>query len=572
MKKSLLTILAAAGFGLTANAQLPVGSVAPDFTLTDINGQSHHLYNYLDSGYAVIIDISAAWCGPCWSAHNSHVFEDLTDHYGPNGTITPKKIKFIFIEGEAANTTDQLYGIAGSGSAGTTQGNWVAGTNYPIIDNASMNTAYNLGGFPTFTVICRDRLVAAAPVGYGSSMGQESYWLNIINNGCPNYAPAATLDAKAVKYNGQDYFVCNATPTVKFQNYSQTNNITNATIEVLNGSTVVSTYNWTGNLAPMAVASVNVPSFSPSAFMPYKFRVTVAGDAMASNNTSNDSLFKVFTAANAGSMPYTQDFETITDFPANFGGPSDGNIFVVSNFNSLIGANGSVTDATVINFYNMTAGETSELFMGNYNTQNATNVFLNFDVSYAQYSTGANAEDDKLEVMVSTNCGQNWTTVWSKSGNTLKTHAPVGNNTEYVPGAAADWRKETVNLNAYKNANMLIKLKATSDYGNYAWIDNINVSSTALGIDDVVTKNSIKVYPNPATNMANVAFNLTNSTNVQISVLDATGRLVSMVANENMTPGNHQVQISTANLTPGLYNVKIQTEAGSTVEQLSVIK
>lgn len=30
--------------GLTATAQLPDGSLAPDFTLTDINGVSHNLY------------------------------------------------------------------------------------------------------------------------------------------------------------------------------------------------------------------------------------------------------------------------------------------------------------------------------------------------------------------------------------------------------------------------------------------------------------------------------------------------------------------------------------------------
>ena len=45
-------------------SQLPNGSVAPDFTITDIEGEEHNLYSYLDSGYAVIIDFSATWCGP----------------------------------------------------------------------------------------------------------------------------------------------------------------------------------------------------------------------------------------------------------------------------------------------------------------------------------------------------------------------------------------------------------------------------------------------------------------------------------------------------------------------------
>ena len=36
-----------------AAAQLPSGGLAPDFTVTDINGNSHHLYQYLNQGYTV---------------------------------------------------------------------------------------------------------------------------------------------------------------------------------------------------------------------------------------------------------------------------------------------------------------------------------------------------------------------------------------------------------------------------------------------------------------------------------------------------------------------------------------
>ena len=40
----------------TSMAQLPDGSIAPDFTATDINGVEHNLYSYLDSGYQVILN------------------------------------------------------------------------------------------------------------------------------------------------------------------------------------------------------------------------------------------------------------------------------------------------------------------------------------------------------------------------------------------------------------------------------------------------------------------------------------------------------------------------------------
>ena len=67
MKKTLLTLLVLAGISSanTANAQLADGSIAPDWTLTDINGTSHNLYSLLDNGYSVVIDLNATWCGPC---------------------------------------------------------------------------------------------------------------------------------------------------------------------------------------------------------------------------------------------------------------------------------------------------------------------------------------------------------------------------------------------------------------------------------------------------------------------------------------------------------------------------
>ena len=62
--KHLYALLLAVCVGSTAVAQLPNGSIAPDFTATDISGTEHNLYDLLDQGYKVIVDFSATWCGP----------------------------------------------------------------------------------------------------------------------------------------------------------------------------------------------------------------------------------------------------------------------------------------------------------------------------------------------------------------------------------------------------------------------------------------------------------------------------------------------------------------------------
>lgn len=55
MKKILISLLIILSF-LNIKAQLPDGSIAPDFNLQDINGNYHHLYDILDSGKFVVID------------------------------------------------------------------------------------------------------------------------------------------------------------------------------------------------------------------------------------------------------------------------------------------------------------------------------------------------------------------------------------------------------------------------------------------------------------------------------------------------------------------------------------
>ncbi len=137
-------------------AQLPNGSIAPDFTVTDINGNTHRLYDYLNQDKVVILDFSATWCGPCWSYHNSAALKTFYNQFGPNGT---DEAMVIFMEGDTRTNTACLYGPTGCNNS--TVGNWVANTPYPIVDlpNTTVTGAYRIAFYPTVYGIYPNRVL-----------------------------------------------------------------------------------------------------------------------------------------------------------------------------------------------------------------------------------------------------------------------------------------------------------------------------------------------------------------------------------------------------------------------------
>lgn len=141
---------------LNLNAQLPDGNFAPSWDVTDLNGMDHELEDYLDNGQHVIIDFSATWCPPCWSYHQSGVLEDLYEDLGPSGS---NELMVFFFEGDSDSNDACLYGDINNCSD-VTLGNWVFGTEYPIVNlqggDLSLVNQYNISYWPTIYLINAD--------------------------------------------------------------------------------------------------------------------------------------------------------------------------------------------------------------------------------------------------------------------------------------------------------------------------------------------------------------------------------------------------------------------------------
>lgn len=63
--KSLRIVLLLLIVNVALMGQVQVGDIAPDFTVTDVYGNKHRLYDYLEKGQYVLLDFFYTTCGPC---------------------------------------------------------------------------------------------------------------------------------------------------------------------------------------------------------------------------------------------------------------------------------------------------------------------------------------------------------------------------------------------------------------------------------------------------------------------------------------------------------------------------
>ncbi len=549
MKKIATLIIGWCLFATNSFAQLAQGATAPNFTLTDLNGTSWDLYTVLAQGKTVVIDISATWCGPCFSYHNSHALENFYAHYGPNGTTSPGKAMVFFIEGDASTTVADL-----NGTGTNTQGNWVSGTPYPIFNPSNpqcsqINTGYAIAYFPTLYVICSDKKV------YELSQPTEAQIVAKMNAVCPS--AIYNLDATTSLF--QNTIICSSSfsPVVTLQNGGQTT-LSSCSISYKIDNGTPQNYSWTGSIAAGQTGNATLSPITVSTSGSHTLTVTTsAPNGGTDQNTGNDTQSYPFVAnITAGSaIPLTETFSAST-FPSAGWTLNNPDGATTWERNTTVGGFGTSTSCMFYDAYNYNgAGQFDEIIIPAVDLSVVSSPVLEFDLAHAPYST---VYVEQLEVFISTDCATTWTSVYNKSGATLGT-APAC-TTKFTP-TASQWRKESINLNTYIGQNkVFVKFKVTNGYGNEVYVDNINVKGTSTsGINNNIIDNTLNIYPNPAKEFINIAFESDQVRSSIINLYNALGEIMQTTILQNNTSGSQKLKLETNNLPAGLYVVEIKT-------------
>jgi hypothetical protein len=180
---------------------------------------------------------------------------------------------------------------------------------------------------------------------------------------------------------------------------------------------------------------------------------------------------------------------------------------------------------------------------------------LSFQVAYTYWTTPYQFSDT-LEVLVSSDCGAQWTSVYKKFGNTLAT-AP-GQGSDFIP-TAAQWRLEDIDLSSFASgSSVIVKFRNISDYENNLYIDDINLYSLT-GINNNLQESFFILRPNPSNGKMTFDFVSKTIQNNRLDIYNSIGKLVYSTVLE---AGISTFNLDLSFLPKGIYNAVLSNKFG----------
>ncbi|MEX2483841.1 MAG: M43 family zinc metalloprotease [Brumimicrobium sp.] len=269
------------------------------------------------------------------------------------------------------------------------------------------------------------------------------------------------------------------------------------------------------------------------------------------------------------SLPFVEGFESYSNLsstPWSVKNPSGSGF----ELESSIGHTGS--KSVRLNNFGQQSGNLDNLYSSPIDLSSiSSEVTMSFRYAYRKRSS---SNDEWLRIFISNDCGGSWAQRKTIKGDNL---GELTETSSWEPTSEDDW--VTVHMtnitSSYWVDNFRVRFEFESDGGNNFFMDDINIFQGGEENDPLSTSmekgivSDFSVYPNPATDEANVKFTVENTQSANVEILNTVGQVVSE-NNIKAQTGENLVMLNTSKLESGVYMVRVSIDGIQQVKRLVI--
>jgi len=392
-----------------------------------------------------------------------------------------------------------------------------------------------------------------------------------------NYPDLAT-SYSLTNYDG----LCDDMVDAEFQvRNAGSTDVTSFDINVINADgslTVVES--WAGTIAPGASETVVIPGLMLNAGA-NTLRATINNidgrpDKNGHNSLVNNEVYYVL-AQNPFTSEVNEGFDVMLngEVPPNMiiQNPNGVRLFTVNQtistaVNWPLGGHGNSDGCMRFDFATWPAALDASFVFEKVDLSNSENTTFEFTHAYAARGGLTN---DRIEIEVSTDCGESWVNLYSETGANIVTGADPGAANRFYP-RPNEWADVKIDISSVDGAaEAIFRFRGISGSSQAYYVDDVIIKSNpATAVDNIDEIASLKTYPNPASDVVNVEINLDQELSADISVYDLSGKKINTLSSGTLTEGTQIITWYPEN--SGIYMVKITSNEGVVSQKVTVVK
>jgi len=333
------------------------------------------------------------------------------------------------------------------------------------------------------------------------------------------------------------------------------------------GTGALDSISWTGALPNGATTPINFATYNKTINLAsagnFLFTVyTKEPNGLNDENNANDTTRVAFTVFDPEPDPVKEGFEQTTFPPANWSVASSGSGYTWER--TTRAASEKTASAWIRNYRFTSNNKSDDLFSPLVQIGSPDSVYLKFDLSNAagRFPGSTAVPLDTLEILLTTDCGKSYKSVYKKWGEDLttvdKNFPPVFPATDtvgFVPNSPVQWRTELVDVSRYVLANSKFQFvfRSTSNRGNNTFLDKIDISTITLPAR--LKQQGYMITPNPFEGSFFIRHLLPPANLKGIQVMNSIGQV--LVARSYNGNASNYITIDLSRYSNGAYQVKL---------------